>query len=121
MPRGAKTDYEATASARLSRVLRDRRSFIALPDENGYRRVFLEGKDVRRARARVFGRDEGMCVDCGHEVEWNDDPYDFRTYLMELSHEKPKSLGGDDSDANLRTRCRRCHRKKDLHGCEGHY
>jgi 5-methylcytosine-specific restriction endonuclease McrA len=115
MPRGAHLDVQATASARLSRVLRDKRSFIALDG-----RVFLEGKDVRRARARVFGRDEGECVDCSREV--NFDTWEGLTYPgMELSHEKPKSLGGDDSDANLRTRCRTCHRKRDLHGQPGHF
>jgi hypothetical protein len=132
MPRGAHIDHTATASARASQVrsldpggavtrtpdtgvLRDRRSFISTDG-----RVFLEGKDVRRARARVFGRDEGLCVDCGEDV-WFEDWTMGLGMTMELSHEKPKSLGGDDSDANLRTRCRRCHRKKDLHGCEGHF
>jgi 5-methylcytosine-specific restriction endonuclease McrA len=128
-PRGSHLDVEATASARLTRVLRDRRSFIATDG-----RVFLEGKDVRRARARVFGRDEGMCVDCGAEVRFDNSGFwsaaeltdmgygcgvDFG--VMELSHEKPKSLGGDDSDENLRTRCRRCHRKKDGHGQDLHF
>jgi hypothetical protein len=116
MPRGAKLDLEATAQARASRVLRDPRSFIAVGG-----RVFLAGKDVRRARARVFGRDEGECVDCHNEVVF-DDRGNFGGFrVMELSHQKPKSLGGDDSDANLATRCRPCHRKRDLHGCEGHF
>ena len=113
MPRGSHLDVEATASARLSRVLRDRRSFIATDG-----RVFLEGKDVRRARARVFGRDEGLCVDCGEEVVFDESAFGR---IMEWSHEQPRSLGGGDEDSNTRTRCRPCHRKKDLHGCEGHY
>jgi 5-methylcytosine-specific restriction endonuclease McrA len=116
MPRGAHIDHTATALARLSKAIRDRRSFIA---EGG--RVFLEGKDVRRARARVFGRDEGECVDCGREVLFDDGWAPYLWAIMELSHQKPRSLGGDDSDANLATRCRPCHRKRDLHGCPGHF
>lgn len=67
MPRGAHLDVQATAQARQSRRLHDPRSFIATD-----KRVFLEGQDVRRARARVFGRDEGHCVDCGREVLFDD-------------------------------------------------
>lgn len=115
MPRGAHVDQALTAQARTEGRLHDRRSFIA-PDG----RVFLEGQDVRRARARVFGRDEGCCVDCGKEVLFDGDAMGFMP-TMELSHEKPKSLGGDDSDANLKTRCRADHRKHDLHGENGHY
>jgi 5-methylcytosine-specific restriction endonuclease McrA len=115
MPRGAHIDHQATASARLSRVLRDRRSFMATDG-----RVFLEGKDVRRARARVFGRDEGLCIDCGKEVSFDQGVMPFGSD-MEMSHVKPRSLGGDDSDANLATLCRPCHRKRDLHDCPGHF
>lgn len=115
MPRGSHIDREATAQARASRILRDRNSFIATDG-----RVFLAGRDVRRARARVFGRDEGECVDCHKEVLFDGDAGYFLS-AMELSHQKPKSLGGDDSDSNLATRCRPCHRRRDLHGCEGHF
>ena len=114
VPRGAHIDKAATVLAYDSKVIRDRRSFIATDG-----RVFLEGKDVRRARARVFGREEGVCVDCGRDVTFDDIGLPF--LVMELSHEKPRSLGGDWSDKNLKCRCRPCHRKHDLHGQEGHY
>jgi 5-methylcytosine-specific restriction endonuclease McrA len=113
VPRGAHIDQQATASARLARVLRDRRSFIS-PEG----KVYLYGPDIRRARARVFGRQEGLCCDCGKELCFDETGFGLE---MELSHRKPRSLGGDDSDENLCARDRFCHRRADLHGAPGHF
>src|ERR1700758_666263 len=109
MPRGAKIDSLATVDARNSRRFKDPRSFISTDG-----RIFLAGYDVRRARARVFGRDEGECITCHKPVMFDDQGYGTGFGLvMELAHLKPKSLGGDWNDLNLATKCRRCHRAAD--------
>lgn len=106
--------YVTLAWRKRPRKLKDRRSFISTDG-----RRFLFGEGIRLARRRVYLRDNGRCVDCGR-VLFLDLSFSLHESVyplpMELSHQKPKSLGGDDSDKNLRSRCHRCHVKHDGHG-----
>lgn len=73
----------------------------------------LRGQQMSALRARCYARDEGKCVDCGrNDVVWEP---------LELSHDIPRSLGGEDTEENCHMRCRTCHRKRDHHGQPGHY
>ena len=74
------------------------------------RRVIrLQGKAMSELRRKVFARDGYRCVDC------------MSIYHLELSHNVPRSLGGEDTEENTACRCRECHRERDLHGCPGHF
>lgn len=74
--------------------------------------IRLKGKQMASLRARVFERDKG-CVDAqvGVKCHWK----------LELSHDKPRSLGGEDTEENCHCRCVLHHRLRDLHGAPGHY
>ncbi|HEX6307259.1 MAG TPA: HNH endonuclease [Longimicrobiales bacterium] len=54
-------------------------------------------------RERVFRRDRFRCVYCG-EV--------YRSEDLTLDHVQPRMRGGDDSEGNLVTACRRCNELK---------
>lgn len=51
-------------------------------------------------RERIYERDGYRCVECGSEDD------------LTLDHIHPRSLAGNDSDANLRTLCRPCNSRK---------
>lgn len=51
-------------------------------------------------RARIYERDGHRCLECG------------ATYDLTLDHIYPWSLGGRDTDDNLRTLCRPCNSRK---------
>ena len=73
------------------------------------RPIRLKGAAMSELRRKVFARDENRCVDC--MSRWN----------LELSHNIPRSLGGEDTEENTACRCRDCHRLRDLHGEPGHF
>ncbi|HNX47864.1 MAG TPA: HNH endonuclease [Methanomassiliicoccales archaeon] len=58
----------------------------------------------RRIRRYVKRRDGGRCTECGIEVKGRRVPY-------EIHHIVPRSRGGTEHPANLRTLCSVCHRK----------
>lgn len=74
-----------------------------------HRRIRLKGAQLRRLHDRVFERDGNRCIECGS------------TYWLEMSHNIPRSLGGDDSMENCWTRCKKCHIKRDGHGQPMHF
>lgn len=53
-------------------------------------------------RDRVFRRDRFTCVYCG----------EMRPEELTLDHVEPRMRGGDQSEGNLVTCCRRCNREK---------
>ncbi|MDV8000754.1 HNH endonuclease [Rhodococcus sp. IEGM 1408] len=57
------------------------------------------GRPWRRVRAAVLDRDGHQCVQCRS------------TEHLEADHITPVAKGGTDDLENLRTLCRRCHRK----------
>lgn len=71
--------------------------------------IRLDAAGMVKLRKAVFARDGNRCVDCGS------------MYWLELSHNKPRSLGGPDTMRNCRVRCRRCHVKRDGHGQPMHF
>jgi len=58
----------------------------------------------RRIRRYVKRRDGGRCTECGVEVKGRRVPY-------EIHHIVPRSRGGTEHPANLRTLCSKCHRR----------
>ena len=54
----------------------------------------------KKVREAVWERDGGACVECG------------ATSDLQLEHEKPLWMGGDNSIENLRLMCAACHRPK---------
>ncbi len=58
----------------------------------------------RRVRRYVKRRDGGRCTECGIEVKGRRVPY-------EIHHIVPRSRGGTEHPANLRTLCSKCHMK----------
>jgi len=66
--------------------------------ERGY------GQAWRVRRERVLKRDGGLCVPCRQDGRL--------VPATMVDHIRPKYLGGDDDDANLRAICRRCHDTK---------
>lgn len=58
----------------------------------------------RRIRRYVKRRDSGRCTECGVDVKGRRVPY-------EIHHIVPRSRGGTEHPANLRTLCSDCHRK----------
>lgn len=77
------------------------------------KRLRLRGRQMSELREAVFTRDKNVCVDCGvfHTV-WNP---------LQLSHNQPRSLGGEDTPENTAVRCWRCHVKRDGHGQPMHF
>jgi len=60
----------------------------------------IRGRELDRIRQRIFARDGDACVDCG------------RVYDLEIDHQIPLHLGGQEIDSNMVTRCKRCHKIK---------
>jgi len=58
----------------------------------------------RRIRRYIKRRDGGRCTDCGIDVKGRRVPF-------EIHHIVPRSRGGTEHPANLRTLCSKCHRK----------
>ena len=58
----------------------------------------------RRIRRYIKRRDGYRCTDCGVDVKGRRTPY-------EIHHIVPRSLGGTEHPANLRTLCSKCHRR----------
>jgi len=56
----------------------------------------------RRVRRYIKRRDGGRCTECGIEVKGRRVPY-------EIHHIVPRSRGGTEHPANLRTLCSKCH------------
>lgn len=54
----------------------------------------------KKVREAVWERDGGACVECG------------ATSDLQLEHEKPLWMGGDNSVENLRLMCTACHQPK---------
>jgi 5-methylcytosine-specific restriction endonuclease McrA len=54
-------------------------------------------------RARILARDDYRCVYCGER---------FPAALLTVDHVQPRMKGGDPSDGNLVTACRRCNEAK---------
>ena len=54
----------------------------------------------KKVREAVWERDGGVCIECGSSSE------------LQLEHEKPLWMGGDNSVENLRLMCTACHRPK---------
>src|ERR1700730_3127078 len=100
VPRGAKRDPLQT----LTRAYLDPRSFVS---RDG--RIFLYGEDVGVVRSEVWDRSGGFCQEPGCNRCISEETF-------EMHHIKFKSKGGDDSKANLRACCKKCHRRhhKDL-------
>lgn len=107
---GGKRDEEATRAAGFL----DTRSYVRL---NG--KWLLFGVDVAMQRERIWKRDNRRCVECGLLLDIYA-PILARN-AMHRSHEIPRSKGRDDRDVNIKSRCPECHRKRDLHGCPGHF
>ena len=105
--RWAHLDASATKAAKF----KDRRSWVGYNSKGRYQRLF--GKDMVNLRHQAMERDDYCCVDCLEPV--------VMTGPLELSHNIPRSLGGSDTLDNVNIRCRRHHRKRDLHGQDGHY
>ena len=83
--------------------------------------IRLKGKKMSDLRARVFKRDKG-CVDKGLTFLIGDIASIPECYgPLELSHDKPRSLGGEDTEVNCHCRCWRHHRLRDGHGCDLHF
>lgn len=51
-------------------------------------------------RQRIYARDGHACITCGETTD------------LTLDHIHPWSLGGDDTEDNLQTMCRRCNASK---------
>lgn len=58
----------------------------------------------RRIRRYIKRRDGYRCTDCGIDVKGRQVPY-------EIHHILPRSRGGTEHPANLRTLCSKCHRR----------
>jgi len=95
VPRAAKRDPLET----LTRAFLDERSFIS---RDG--REFRYGEDVSVRRHEIWERSGGFCEEPGCNRCISEE-------TMEMHHVKHRSKGGDDSKANLRACCYRCHRK----------
>jgi len=75
-------------------------------------------------RASVYVRDKWTCQYCGRvfvpEAEnltgryapWHRLPDDADLVYLELDHVHPRSLGGDDSEENLKAACTPCNKRK---------
>src|ERR1700690_2180790 len=89
-----KVDEERTKQARFV----DYRSYWTL-----YGSVFLFGTDRSRQRDACFKRDNWTCTKCGEQRN---------EMLLDSHHVIPLGKHGDDSLANLTTRCKwtNCHR-----------
>ena len=62
-------------------------------------------------RKKIFDRDSGKCQMCEQEVRLFSKYYgDLKT--GEIDHIFPKSLGGNNSEANLQLLCLLCNRRK---------
>ena len=94
--RGAKRDEIET----VKRAYLDPRSFAA---KDG--REFLMGEDWLVRRHEAWERSGGFCEEPGCNRCLSEE-------TGEPHHEKFRSKGGDDSLANIRFVCRRCHRSK---------
>lgn len=94
MPRGARTDKQATKA----RKFMCRKSFVS---QDGH--DYLSGLDVCQRRNEVFERDGGICQSCGVYVSWS---------RGEMDHIKGGLVGRNDDLDNLRWVCRDCHRQK---------
>lgn len=105
----AHKDREATKAAKF----KDRRSWVGSNSEGRYVRLF--GKDMVALRNLVFERDRFRCVDCGPDYRFG------IQHLLELSHDRPRSLGGSDTEENTHCRCRKHHRIRDGRGQPMHF
>ena len=63
----------------------------------------VEASEPERRRERVFRRDRYRCVYCGEAHPSAD---------LTLDHVEPRMRGGDQSEGNLVTSCRRCNADK---------
>lgn len=61
------------------------------------------GKSEARRRARIFRRDGMRCMYCG---------FTGAAEELTIDHVQPRVKGGDASDGNLVTCCRRCNQRK---------
>lgn len=63
-------------------------------------------------RKKIFERDGGICQICGCETRFfnaaYDTPFDRKPKAGSIDHILPVSLGGDNSESNLRWTCRSC-------------
>lgn len=71
-----------------------------------------------KKRAEVFGRDGGVCRECGTEVVLGRYDEGVTAHIHHIEHQ---SVGGGDSLSNLVTLCRECHLEKHSHGVGGDF
>ena len=60
----------------------------------------------RETRKQIWNRDEGRCQ--GPYCQ-DQPPFSLALQIAHIDHILESSKGGSDTDANLRTLCRRCH------------
>jgi hypothetical protein len=65
-------------------------------------------------RDEVFEEHNYYCVDLLTRLDSCSGP-------LELSHDIPRGRGGSDVAENVRPRCRKHHRIRDLNNCPGHF
>lgn len=87
--------------------------------------IRLRGKAMEKLRRACFERDKD-CVDKGKTVVMHVRGFIFMKDVScqgphELSHDKPRSLGGEDTLENCHRRCQLHHRLRDGHGCDLHF
>jgi 5-methylcytosine-specific restriction endonuclease McrA len=92
-----------TKLARKQGRLKCRDSFITTKGD-----LRLAGQDMQKLRELVYERDDGKCAECGVLTFWNAPPWSL--LRAELHHVIPRSLGGEDSEANCVILCREHHR-----------
>lgn len=74
--------------------------------------IRVSGPDMRWLRKACYEREGQKCYDCGMWLRWDAGYWNS----MEMSHQVPRSLGGEDTLENVRARCRPCHINRDGHG-----
>ncbi len=102
-----KIDKEATKAAGFA----SRFSYVSLRLHPGttHQCQYLAGfVDIGKQRAKIFARDNFLCVDCGFPPT-HDDP-------LEMAHGGNTKISRCDCDENLKTKHRSCHGRNDHHG-----
>ena len=103
MPRGFKRDLAVTKLLQSNHLLRNKRSFVSLPDTGGKVHLKLFGEDLEGARLWIFHDSKSKCAKCGCAITWDD---------FELDHIVGGLSGRGDEVENLQALCRPDHRMK---------
>lgn len=75
---------------------------IAVNDQS---QVWEQGGTLPLSRRRLYARDHGLCLYCGHKLGES---------AMTIDHVHPRSRGGEHCWLNVVTSCRHCNQRK---GC----